>query len=116
MKKKLEEFIADYMENAVTHGEATNEGDYKVANASHDKLMTALSEIRKFGNEGDIALLALSDDENDSVKCWAATHSLKYNKDKAEKVLLDLSKKSGPIAFNAEMVLSEWKKGTLEIP
>ena len=115
MKKDLDGLVADYVKNAVRHGEATIEGDFKAANNSHDKIIKALSEIRKYGNEGDIALLALIDDDNDSVKCWAATHSLKYHKEKSEQILLYLSKKSGPIAFNAEMVLSEWKNGTLEI-
>jgi hypothetical protein len=116
MSKELKKIIDEYKNNAESHGDATNAGDYKVANKCHDKLIKALKELRKLGEEGSIALLSLTDEKNDSIRCWAATHSLKYNTEKAEKTLQDLHKQSGPIAFNAEMVLSEWKKGTLEIP
>jgi len=116
MKKELDTLIAVYKENASKHGQAIKEGDYQLANDSHDLLINALREIREYGEKGAIALASMIQDNDDSVKCWAATHSLNYDQDKAERTLSDLSEKSGPIAFNAEMVLSEWKKGTLEIP
>jgi hypothetical protein len=116
MNKELDTLIAVYKENASKHGKAIVEGDYNLANESHDLLIQVLIEIRKHDEEGAIALASIIQDKDDSVKCWAATHSLSYDQDKSEKALLDLSEKKGPIAFNAEMVLSEWKKGTLEIP
>lgn len=116
MTNEIAKFVDGYRSYAEKHGVATNEGDYKVANKSHDKLLKALKKIRSFGEEGSLALLSLTDDDNDSVRCWAATHSLTFNEEKAEKTLQDLTLKGGPISFNAEMVLDEWRKGTLEIP
>jgi hypothetical protein len=116
MNNELQASIDTYRKNAANHGKATIEGDYESANKCHDLLIKALNEIRSYGEEGSIALLSMVDEKNDSVKCWAATHSLKYDENKSEQVLKELSLEKGPIAFNAEMVLSEWEKGTLEIP
>jgi len=115
MTDKLKKIIAEYRLCAKKHGEATMEGDYKLANENYDKLVKLLQKIRQFGNDGDIALLSLIEDENQSVRCWAATDSLKYDKRKAVKVLKKLSKEEGIIAFDAKMVLSEWKKGNLKL-
>jgi hypothetical protein len=41
---------------------------------------------------------------------------LKYDERKAKKTLKEVAKGKDIIAFNAEMVLREWKKGTLELP
>ena len=116
MKKELKALIYTYKENAKKHGKSIKNGDYESANESHDLLIDALRQIRNQGEEGAKALATMINDKNDSVKCWAATHSLIYDQEKAETALLEISKKKGPIAFNAEMVLSEWKKGSLKIP
>jgi len=112
----LESLIAQYKVCAKKHGEATMEGNYKRANMNYDKLVELLKKIRQFGNEGNIALLSLTEDENQSVRCWASTDSLQFDKSKAIKVLKKLAKEDGIIAFDAKMVLSECKKGTLKLP
>lgn len=112
----LSEIVARYKLHAENHGKATLDGDSELANLSYDEIVKCLQQIRQFGIEGDIALLSLTEDENQSVRCWAASHSLRFDKHKAKKVLKRLSKERGIIAFDAEMVLKEWKKGRLELP
>ncbi len=116
MDEQLRGLIAEYSAWAVSHGNATNEGNPEVANRSHDELMRVFGDIRSFAEEGAYALLSLTASPNEAVRCWAATHSLRYDSARAERVLEELGKGDGPIAFDAEMVLSEWKGGTLEIP
>jgi len=105
----------EYRECAVAQGKATLNGDYEAANLSHDKLLSLLPVIRASGPEGDAALLELITDSNDAVACWSATHALPFDETRALKVLERISKKAGPIGFNAKMVIQQWKKGELKI-
>ena len=116
MIKELERIIEEYKSYAVNHGEATLEGDSTVANQNYDKLKTVLKQIKEFGDDGGLALLSLLEDNNQSIRCWAATDSLRFNESKAKKALKKLSKEDGIIAFDAKMVLKEWRKGTLKLP
>ncbi len=113
MNKEIEELIDEYKLNAAKHGDTIKEGNYKVGNKCYDKLMIALNRIKEYGDEGNEALLSLTDDENDSVRCWSACHSLKYNEEKAVKTLEEIQKQKGIISLSAEMTLSEWRKGNL---
>lgn len=114
--KELEDIILKYRAYAITHGAATLAGDYKVANKSHDKLVALVPFIRGYGKNGEVALALLAEDSDDAVACWAATHLLKVDEMKATTVLRRLAGKGGPIAFNAEMVLKQWRKGELVLP
>jgi len=87
MKKELEKIISECKICAKERGKAMMEGDSVTCNINYDKLVKLLHQIRQFGNEGDIALLSLMEDEDPSVRAWAATHSLQYDERKAKKVL-----------------------------
>lgn len=116
MTKKIKSVIDEYKNYAINHGKATLEGNSAVANRNYDKLKTVLKKIREFGNEGGLALLSLLEEDNQSIRCWAATDSLKFDENKAKKALKKLSKEDGIIAFDAKMVLQEWEKATLKLP
>ncbi len=116
MKKSIEDVIQNYKNLAIAHGKATLAGDYKAANKNHDKLISLVPMIRDYGKEGVAALARLAEDADDAVVCWSATHLLKSNEAKAIAALNRLTAKSGPMAFNAEMVLKQWKKGELVLP
>jgi len=116
VSKSLNDLVSEYRHNAVEHGRATETGDHKKANKHHDRLVGALHLLRQHGTEGEQALLGLLSDENASVRCWAATHSLENDAEQARNALEALSAQPGIIGFNARMVLSEWDKGTLKLP
>ncbi len=116
MKETIQQLIKDYRESASAHGKATFDGDHKAANRNYHKLVALLPKIRAYGNAGEMALLALSADKDESVACWSATHSLKFEENRALSVLSDLAKKAGPIGFNAKMVVQQWAKGQLFLP
>ncbi len=82
MKKPLEEIIQAYRNYAFAHGKATIEGDYKVTNENHDKLIALVPTIRDYGKDGEIALAHLTEDPDDAVACWSATHLLKLDEKK----------------------------------
>ena len=105
-----------YRGYAEAHGAATGQGDHRRANKNHDKLMAVLAAIRRAGSEGRAALARLSGDPNESVACWAATHSLPFDEVGALHVLERLSERPGPMGFGARMVIQQWKSGQLSIP
>ncbi len=116
MSKSISELVTKYRQNALEHGAATAIGDHKRTNECHDLLMAAVRGLREQGVQGSEALLPLLDDQDQSVRCWAATHCLKVAEGRARRTLVDLASEPGIVAFTAEMVLSEWDKGTLDIP
>jgi hypothetical protein len=116
MSESVEKLKTEYREMAVAHGKATFSGDYKAANLSHDKIVALVPKIRVFGKEGEAALLALTQDHDEAVACWAATHALSFNEKQSLYVLENLAKKPGPMGFNAKMVVQQWKKGQLILP
>ena len=116
MNESLKSIIDESKKLAIVHGQATLSGDYKKGNVAFDKLVSLVPKIRGYGKDGESALLHLLNDTDDSVVCWAATNLLKTNEKEATAALECVSKKTGILAFNAEMVLKQWKKGELGVP
>ena len=116
MSESIGDLIANYRRHAAEHGAATEAGDHKEGNAHHDRLIEVVGALRRRGAEGDHALLDLLSDENPWVRIWAATHSLTIDEAQAHRTLDSLSTEPGIIGFDAQMVLTEWEKGSLRIP
>lgn len=108
--------IDTYLQNAIEHGKATDSGNHKKANKYHDELIKTFKKLREEENSWVSLLENLMKHDNDHVKCWAATHLLSEIEAKATKVLEELKNGNGISSFNAEMVLDEWKNGTLQLP
>ena len=113
MKNDLKKLIEKFRETALVHGKAAGEDDYKSANRYFDKIIALLPKILSHGSIGEAALLALTEDQDPSVACWAATYSLKFDANRALAVLGKLSKMPGVIGFDAKMVLELWQEGNL---
>jgi hypothetical protein len=114
--EELAELQQQYREHAEAHGAATQKGDYKSANKSHDELIAVLALILKAGSAGQVALRRLSQDTNEAVACWAATHCLTFDEPAALSVLERLSERTCLMGFDAKMVVQQWKNGQLVIP
>ena len=113
---KIKKLISDYIKYAKEHGNGTENGDYIRTNKAYGKIIETYKEIIKLGEEGQQALLELLKHNNLSVSGWAATHSLEFAEENAIHTLENNALCKGIIAFDAKMVLEEWKKGTLVIP
>jgi succinate dehydrogenase flavin-adding protein (antitoxin of CptAB toxin-antitoxin module) len=111
----IESILNQYKQAAFLHGQATLTGDYKKGNRHHDVIIGCYIKLRTTGIEAIEQLATLLDDEDDSVVTWAATHLLPYHEKRSIEVLTGISTKPGIIAFAAQMVLSEWRKGALTL-
>jgi len=114
--KSIEELAAEYAGYAIEHGQATEVGDYKKGNKAHDKLIKIYLQIKEQGNLVHPLFKEMLYSSDPGIKAWAATHCLKNFPEEAEAALVDVGKTPRSlVAFSAEMVLKEWKKGTLNL-
>ena len=103
--------IKDYEHAAKLHGNATTRGDSRAANKAHAELVEAFKKLRE---DGELQCLDVLLNHSDPfVRCWAATHFLLVDEERATGVLKALTKAKGIVSFNAEMVLKEWRAGRL---
>jgi hypothetical protein len=102
-----------YIQAAIRHGQATVQSDPDTANAQYDVIMEALNAMRISPQGEHAALVSILDHRDASVRCWAATHLLKIDPDKALPELHRLSALPELIGFDAEMVIKQWNKGRL---
>jgi hypothetical protein len=118
MKTKAPETLLEsYRQAAIRHRTALEEGNAKAANRAHDKVVKLSHHFRHGGSDLQEAFIVLLNDENLSVRAWAATHALEFAPDEAVRVLRKIAR--GPrslIRLSAEMVLAQWEAGTLYLP
>ncbi len=103
-----------YEHAAIDHGKYISKGNSTACNRAHDRLHRALKELRGQPDRGEAALLALAGHTDEAVRTWAATHLLRLRPDVATPVLERIAAGSGVIAFDALMVLKEWRAGRLK--
>ncbi len=109
------EWIANYINASINYGKAQEEGNSKEVNKNANIIQKIRQEIKKDFNAYTKQIESLLMHENDYVRLKAAFDLLTIQSDKAEKVLVELSKKRGLIGFEAEMTLQEWKNGNLKL-
>ena len=102
-----------YEQAAIDHGKYMGKNP-TACNRAHDRLHRALKELRAQSDHGEAELLGLVNHADDSVRGWAATHLLRLRPDIAIPVLEHIASGSGFTAFDALMVLKEWRAGRLK--
>jgi hypothetical protein len=108
--------LDEYALVTTLYGEALEQGDSERANQSHAEASRIYRELRSRGREAQLQLLGLLDHPNPSVRCWAAVHTLEVASEQAEPVLAEIASKGPvPLCLSAEILLSEWRRGTLQI-
>ncbi len=114
--EKIDQLLSDYCLQAKQHRRFTWEGDARRTNAAYDQIIRIYNKLKILGPDAQAALLKLAQTDDDpGVRCWAASHSLNFNPGAAVTVLKAVArqKDAGIVAFDADMVLKEWKKGRL---
>ena len=112
--KSVSDLVRDYRTSAVAHAAAIGNGRHRVANREFETLSAVSGELQRRGTEGVNALKALIEDENLSVRVWAATHALRIHTALAEHTLAEAAAgPPSPTRLSAEMTLSEWRAGRL---
>lgn len=109
-----DDIIRKFIKAAIKHGEATETGKYRQTNKQYDILVKCYNDLKSFGENGMIELTKLLEHPNDYVRLWAARYTLIVEPEKSKQTLLELTKRSGFLGFDAKMILSEWEKGNLK--
>ncbi len=106
-----------YFENAISHWQASDKGNYRVANRAYYELSKIYQQLSKDKKFAELFLKDMLQSEELSVQLWAATHSLglNVNVNMAIETLERISQmeKIGINRFDAEMTLKEWKNNRL---
>lgn len=98
---------------AIEHSKVMEEGNHKLANRIHNEL-TQLYRQKKDSNELSF-FVVLTKDNNDFVRHWAATFSIKESPEVAESVLTELASQTSIVGLSAKTTLHLWKKGLLDL-
>lgn len=110
--KDIKTTLEIFLEAAAKQAEATEQGDYKMANKCYDKIIKSTA-ILKSENAIDNLLDYLTD-SSIGVRLWSASFLLPVYEEKGIKALKDIIKTKGIHSLTAETTLSEWKKGNLK--
>ena len=109
MNKK--DFVEKYTFVASRNWEASLNYEYKRENKYSKKLEKLFQKLKSRDDFGKGILSELLDSDNDNVRLWAASHSLRLgiHKSMAARVLKEIGLKDdlGELAFNAKITLSE---------
>ena len=110
--KKLERALEIFEDAAIKHADAiTQKGSNKIANRNYDKILAVAQYLRE--NKLLPELSVFYTHPNLSVRSWAAAYLLPVYEEKSIKILEEIAKLEGLEAFNAEILIKEWRKGNL---
>ena len=103
----------NFIEHAKKYDNAIEEGNHKLANNLHGKLMVMYQRIKN--EEKWDVLYELINSSNESVKLWAATFLLNKDKETALEVLNTLKKSKKIIGLTASTIIDMWNKSLLQL-
>jgi hypothetical protein len=110
----LAPLIARYRDAARRHGVAKTS---RAANRAAVELAGIHRELRAHGSAALEQIMPLLQDQDASVRGWAAAHALQFAPQQAAAVLEELAAGPfGPIRASASMTLREWRAGRLQFP
>ncbi|NEN75466.1 hypothetical protein F9B74_03875 [Pelistega sp. NLN82] len=97
------------------HGKATLEGNYKLANSSYKKIVSAKNYLLSMDEIDSLEVLLHS--KSNSVINWAASYLLfsKNFSEISQEKLAEIANTSDIFGLAAETILSEWKLGNLSL-
>ena len=107
--------LTAYKNAAERHGKYTQSSNSAKANTAYYELRSILKKLRCQPDRGESFLTELLQNHNIAVATWAATHLLPIHEEMAVKKLKFLAAGDDLIAFDAEIVLDEWRSGRLVI-
>lgn len=111
--KSIEAALLDLEIAATKHAEATEQGDHKTGNKNYTVISNVITFLKE-QNEME-RLSVFLNNSSEGVRLWAATYLLPVNEQQAIGVLEEIAKGSGICSFNADITLSEWRKGDLKL-
>ncbi len=110
---RAEEVAKMFVAEAIKYGEARKSGDSRLMDKQSEMISKIVAEIRVLGEYEINILNEFLDHENEFVRLHTALNLLKTETNRAIEVLTNLTQVRGPVAVEARIILSEWKKGNL---
>ena len=109
MPESIKDTVGRYRQGAIANSHIS---DPKKSNKGAKQLHACYKILRE-SEEGRQAIIALMEDLEPSVRCWAAAHCLQWNPESARRTLEALRDSKGQYSITAEMTLEEHEKGRL---
>ena len=108
----IEEALAIFEKSAAKHGEASFEGQARIANYNYDRMAKVVSFLK---SQNSLAALSIFySHPNIAVRSWAAAYLLPVYEKKSIKILKEIVKLHVFGSLDAEMTIKEWKNGNLK--
>lgn len=109
--KDTEAALVCFERAALLHAEATEAGDFKVANKAYRDLSKAVDFLKQHDAVQQLDLFLAHSSEG--VRAWAATYLLPIEENRSIQILEEIALGGGIRSLAAEMTLKEWRAGTL---
>lgn len=114
LRSRISGLVRVFEENVAAQKECIGRGDASAGNRHAKKYIKAFEALRALGDEGRDALVPLMRDGKDDVRAMTAAYLLRYKHDEARRVLEELARGSGFVAFTAGQTLQRWAEFTAE--
>lgn len=112
---QIEKLVKEFAENVVAQTDAIRRGDAKTGNKHAKRYIRAVEALRALGDQGRDALVPLMHEGSDDVRSMAAAFLLRHRHNEARRVLEDLARGEGLVAFEASEALKRWEEGTWQL-
>jgi hypothetical protein len=115
MTESIDDLMATFATAARAHYQASEAGDYKVANPEAERIEAVFSKVRTIGPSAREALMRLAELSDDATAVMAAVYSLKYSPERSLRVLGRFSKNRGLLGFQASQAIKRWNAGEWQL-
>ncbi len=112
---RAEKLVQRFAENVEAQTNAMRRGDATTGNKHAKRYIRAVRGLQALGDEGRDALVPLMSEGRDDVRAMAAAFLLRHRHDEACRVLRDLARGEGFVAFSAAETLNRWDEGTWQL-
>jgi hypothetical protein len=112
---RIEKLVQEFAENVMAQTDATWRGDAKTGNKHARRTNRAVEALFALGDQGRDALVPLMYEGRPDVRSMAAAFLLRYRHDEARRVLEELARGEGLIAWKAQECLKRWEEGTWQL-
>lgn len=108
----VNELIQKFREAAIAKGDGASVLDAEY----HSAMSSAMKELIKRGDRGNISFEKLALDESIYVRLWAASQLLYFGNLGMKQILEEIAKNHEIIGLTAELTLKEFEAGRLQSP
>jgi hypothetical protein len=111
----LNALVEEFAEHVAKQTDAIWRGDPKTGNKHAKRYIRAFDALRALGDDGRDALVPLLSHARDDVRGMTAAFLLRHRHKEARRVLEELSRGEGFVAFSAGETLKRWEEKAWEL-